>query len=50
MPSLADVAVSRGRLLHITAIPATAWLHDQLEDLAYAADSGAWPASKWLGE
>jgi hypothetical protein len=32
------------------AIPATAWLHDQLEDLAYAADSGAWPASKWLGE
>ena len=39
-----------GRSVLGPAIPAAEWLHDQLEDLAYAADSGVWPATKWLGE
>lgn len=42
--------LEQGRGVLGPAITAEEWLHDQLEDLAYAADGGAWPASKWLGE
>ncbi len=39
-----------GRTVLGPAIPVEQWLHDQLEDLEYAATTGASPAVKWLGE
>lgn len=41
--------LEQGRTVLGPAVTVEAWLRDQLDDLAYAA-TGAWPASKWLGE
>lgn len=52
-------ALTPGGAVHLLApgggvlgpgLPVEEWLHDQLEDLEYAATSGAQPAARWLGE
>ncbi len=42
--------LSPGRVALGPALPVEAWLHDQLEDLEYAATNATYPATKWLGE